>query len=107
MKKLMLIALIAVLSFSFATVSYAFECVKAMDQAQKDLKAAEEASGGAADGVKDQVGKDITAAKELLKKAEDLHKNGKSGQDHAAAVKAAYESIAASKEALYLATKVK
>jgi len=108
MKKVFVIAaLVVVCSLGFVTVSQAFECPKAMEMAQESLKKAEEAAAGAAASVKDQVNKDITAAKESLKKGEDLHKTAKGLQDHASSVKALYESIGASKEAYYLATKVK
>lgn len=107
MKKAFSFILVLLLTFAFVTASQAFECPTAIKAAQESLAKAEGAAGGAAASVKEQVDKDIAAAKELLKKGEDLHTNAQGLQDHASAVKALYESIAASKEAFYLASKVK
>lgn len=107
MKKIFIVALAMLFTFGFVTISQAFECPKVLQMAEKELQKAEEAAAEAAEGIKEQVNKDIAAAKELLQKGQDLHNNAQALSDHATAVKTLYESIGASKEAFYLATKVK
>jgi hypothetical protein len=85
-----------------ASPVYAFECPDIYGEAEKALPEAEFFAAKAAPGVKDRVAKELTNAKDSIKKAKALHESAQNIEDHLKSIQLSYAALSSIKTALYL-----